>query len=188
MRNHRYRSQRKHRRRAAAIALELILALPVLFIGLFAVVEFATYFSGAQQLALASRVGVEEASQVVLPNEMTLGSPYIAGDPVPASVLSAVLDQLGSAEISPCRIILEHNVNTVDDPQHPGQSIKPRQVFVTSFGECNCEPPDTPLPVGSVRVTVCVPMTELVPNILATFGFDVEEKTVQQSTVFRHEL
>ncbi|MCH8922472.1 MAG: pilus assembly protein [Planctomycetes bacterium] len=188
MRNHRFSSQRKHRRRTAAIALELILALPVLFIGLFAVVEYAAYFSGAQQAALASRVGAEEASQIALPNEVSLGMPNNPGDPVPAAVVAAVLDQLGSAGISPCRIILEHNVNSVDDPQNPGQSITPLQVFVTSFGPCDCEPPDSPLPPQSVRVTVCLPMTEVVPNLLATFGFDVADKTVQQTTVFRHEL
>ena len=162
------------------VALELILALPVLFIGLFAVIEFAVYFSGAQQLALASRVGAEEASQVVLPNNN--------GGPVPASIVNAVLDQLGSVGISPCQIILEHNVNSVDDPQNPGQPIQPLQTFVTSFGDCNCQPPDTPLPELAVRVTICVELTELVPNVLATFGFDAEGKTAQQSTVFRHEL
>ena len=120
---------------------------------------------------------------------MAFGTPpYAAGDPLPDSIVAAVLHQLGSAGISPCRIILEHNVNEMDDSQHPGQSIQPSQVFSTSFGDCDCAPPDEPLLPNSVRITVCVPLTELVPNCLATFGFDVSEKTIQQSTLFHHEL
>ena len=164
VRKHCNRSQREQRRRTAAIALELILALPLLFIGLFGVVEFAAYFSGAQQVALASRVGAEEASQIALP---------IAGPVPPPAVVDAVLAQLGSADISFCKIILEHNIGGM---------------YEESVGDCDCDPPATPLPPQSVRVTVCVPMTELVPNILSTFGFDVEDKTVQHSTVFRYEL
>ncbi len=163
VRKHRNRSQREQRRRTAAITLELILALPLMFIGLFGVVEFAAYFSGAQQVALASRVGAEEASQIALP---------IAG-PVPPAMVDAVLAQLGSANISFCKIILEHNVGGM---------------YEESVGDCDCDPPAAPLPPQSVRVTVCVPMTELMPNILSTFGFDVEDKTVQHSTVFRYEF
>lgn len=188
MRHHRYRSQTRRGRRTGSVTLELILSLPVLFIGLFAVIEFATYFSGAQQVSLASRVGAEEASQVPLPNEVGNGMPNNPGNPVPESVVNAVLDQLGSSEITPCRIILEHNVNSVDDPQNPGQSIKPVQMFVTSFGDCDCDSPQGPLPEDAVRLTVCVQMTEIVPNVLATFGFDIEEKVVQYTAVFRHEL
>ena len=47
------------------IVLELILALPILIIAFLAVVQFGTFFVRMQQVALASRVGAEAASQTV---------------------------------------------------------------------------------------------------------------------------
>ena len=163
------------RRRNGAVTLEFILALPVLLIVLFGVVEFGMYFAGMQQVALACRVGTEAGSQTDL-------STTTDGDPVPVDVLNAILQQLNSAGISACEVILEHDVQG------------PEQTLVSTFSPCICAAPATPLPVSpgaggsSVRVTVCVPMTELAPNCLATFGFDFETCIASCSSTMRYEL
>jgi Flp pilus assembly protein TadG len=150
------------------VVLELILMLPVWLIALLAIVEYGQIMANLQQVALASRVGAEEASQ-------TPSLPTSPGAPVPANVLSAIEQQLASSGISGCRVILEHNVGG--------------PVTLTS-GTCDqCVPPATPLPLDRqyVRVTVCVPLAELAPNLLALFGFDIADCLAQQSTTFRYE-
>ena len=154
--------------RAGAVTLELILTLPIWLIALLTIIEFGQILANLQQLSLASRVGAEEASQTYpLP---TAGS-------VPSNVLTAIDQQLFSAGIAPrCKVILEHN-------------LAPGPTTLVS-GDCDCSPPDTPLPVHReyVRVTVCAELTALTPNLLGIFGFDVEDCMVQQSTTFRHEI
>jgi Flp pilus assembly protein TadG len=154
--------------RRGAAALELILALPIWLIALLALIEFGQILSNQQQLALASRVGAEEASQT--PGLDLAGS-------VPLNVLVAVNQQLASSGISGCKVILEHNI------------ASPSPVTL-SDGTCDCDPPVTPLPPRRdyVRVTVCVPLAELAPNLLSMFGFDISECIAQHSTTFRYEL
>jgi Flp pilus assembly protein TadG len=157
--------------RRAAVTLEFIVALPVLLIVLLAVVEFGMFFSGIQQVNLASRVGAEAASQSTsLPYALTT---------VPPDVADPINQQLANAGISPCKIILEHNKSSL-------------QTLTTPYGAgCDCDPPATSLPViaaSSVRVTVCVPMSELAPNCLTMFGFDLAIRYAQCSTTFRYEL
>ena len=159
---------RRRARRRGAVTLELILTLPIWLIMLWASVEFGQILSYPQQVALAARVGAEEASQ-------TPGLDVAPG--VPANVLTAVTQQLDSSNISWCKVILEHNLNG------------PLQEF--SEGPCDCEPPSTDLlPTNReyVRVTVCVPLTELACNLLGPFGFDISECIVQHSVTFRSEL
>lgn len=158
-------------RRGGAVTLELILTMPIWIIVLLAIIEFGQILSNQQQLSLASRVGAEEASQ-------TLGLESAAD--VPANVLIAINQQLASSGISECKVILEHNVVP---------PLTPTPVVLTS-GECDCGPPSTPLPPRRqyVRVTVCAELTELAPNLLGTFGFDISDCIVQQTTTFRYEL
>ena len=165
----------KSRRRRAAVTMELLIGMPVILIGLFAVIQFSLYFSNAQQLALASRVGAEAGSQIELPNRTSYGVPPTApGNRIPDQLATAILQQLQTANISPCCIILEHNVNRIETP---GGSKYPRQVFFREFAPCRCELPQEPLPPKSVRVTICVRLTELMPNSLAALGFDISSKS-----------
>jgi len=156
------------RRCTGAVTLELILALPIWLIALLAIIEFGQILSGLQQVALASRVGAEEASQT---------SALATFGTVPPNVLTAINQQLASSGMSQCRVIVEHNVG--------GSTI-------LSTGTCdNCLPPVNPeFPPSReyVRVTVCVPMTELSPNLLGLFGFDISDCLAQQSTTFRYEM
>jgi len=162
--------------RGGAVTLEFIIALPVLLIILLAVVQFGMFFSGLQQVSLASRVGAEAAAQTDLSASET-------GDGIPADILNAINAQLASAGITACRIFVEHNVDGTDEDelQEPSTST------------WTCTPPATALPlddahgVYSVRVTVCVPMSELAPNCLSLFKFDISKRSTQCSTTFRYE-
>ncbi len=159
-----------------AVTLELILTFPIWLIFLLAIIEFGQILSNQQQVALASRVGAEEASQTAV-------LPLTGGSPVPASVLGAIDQQLASSGISACRVILEHNVVPSPPPVIP--------VPVTlSSGTCHYDPPATELPLVRqyVRVTVCVELAELTPDLLGMFGFDISNRTVQHTTTFRYEL
>lgn len=163
------RSNRIYRlgRRRGAVTLELILVLPIWLMGLLAIIEFGALQGNQQQVALASRVGAEEAAQT--PNlAMYTGV-------VPTNITSAITNQLTSSGISWCKVIVEHNVGG--------------PTTLTS-GTCDCDPPTTTLPPTGryVRVTVCVPITQLVPNLLGSFGLDLSDCFVQHSTTYRYEL
>ncbi len=162
--------------RGGAVTLEFIIALPVLLIMLLAVVQFGMFFSGLQQVSLASRVGAEVAAQTDLSASET-------GDPIPSVILNAINAQLSSSAISACRIFVEHNL---DGPAED----ELREPLTSAW---TCTPPATSLPldmaggVYSVRVTVCVPMSEVAPNCLSLFGFNIANRSTQCSTTFRYE-
>jgi Flp pilus assembly protein TadG len=154
--------------RKAAVAIELLLSLPIWLIGLLAVVEFGNLFSNLQHVALASRVGAKVAART---------SPLPASGCISGSILSAIDDHLAAANITPSEVILEHNVG--------GTYVRLVQGASSFAG-----PSQQTLPtVGSyVRVTVCAPATQLTPNILRSFGFDAQAWDVAESTTFQYTL
>jgi Flp pilus assembly protein TadG len=156
--------------KSGVAALELILATPVFLVFLLGVVQFGVFFTRMQTVALACRNGAEIASESSLP---------LAGE-VPDNVLAAIDQQLLASNIVRCRVRLEHNV---------GGS----QAVLTT-GTCDCGPdavltPSLPLD-RYVRVTVCVPLSQVMPNLLATFGWSVDcpGYLAECTTVMRHEL
>ncbi len=156
--------------------LEMILALPIVIMMSLALIQFGLLFMNMELLALASRVGAEQASQ-------TVGLPMTDGDPVPAEVLEAVEQHLLSSDMYHCHARLEHNVGGTP-------------VVLTSPADpdCDCEPtidPPDPLPPGEfVRLTVCAPLKEMMPNCLAIFGFSISDpsNTAESTTIFRYEI
>ena len=101
---------------------------------------------------------------------------------MPLNVRAAVEKQLQNSGIQACRIRLEHNVG--------GTQV---ELVSPPSGGCPCEPVTnlTTLPPRPyVRLSLCVPWTELMPNCLAKFGFDVSDpsKIADSMTVFRYEL
>lgn len=146
--------------------------LPVWLIVMGAIVQFGLLIGNRQQVALASRVGAEEASR-------TPGLASTGG--VPSNVVAVVAQQLQSSGIQQCKITLEHNLGISTE-------------FATlSTGTCNCPTlgvsGDWPPESGDyVRVTVYVPATKLAPNVLKFFGFDISERFIRNATTFRHEL
>jgi hypothetical protein len=160
------------------VTLELIIAFPVWLCFLLATVQFGWLMANLEQVALASRVGALEASQTAsLPSS----------GPVPAEVVTVVEHQLQSAGIDPwCHIFLEHNVESTTNIQL--SSANPSHT-----GSCTCSPPtSTELPFPDcaeyVRVTVCIPMTAVTPNLLKACGFAIDEKFIRHTSTFRYEL
>ncbi|MDZ7619235.1 MAG: TadE/TadG family type IV pilus assembly protein, partial [Patescibacteria group bacterium] len=160
--------------RRGSVTLELIIMLPVWLIVMGAVVEFGLLIGNRQQVALASRVGAEEASR-------TAGLHLTSdGGPVPTNVVAKVTQQLLSSGIEPCKVTLEHNL-----AGGPPVALASSGCDCPTLGDSVTWPPES----GSyVRVTVYVPATELTPNILKFFGFDLSDRVVRNATTFRHEL
>jgi len=153
--------------------LELILWFPVFLIFLLAVIEFGLILGQLKQVALASRAGAKAAAES-FPISM-------------ANVQTAVDHQLESAGIGDsCNIILVHNV--------PGGGFSPQMT-----GTCDCSSPTSPpqptgtllsdlvTHSGTVRVTVCVRLSQLTPDLLSTLGFSTSGDMVEHTTTFVHE-
>lgn len=166
------------RRRRGAAALELILVLPVLLLITIGLIEFGVMFANMQQVALASRVGVERASELAgLPATMT-------GDEVPAEVIEAIEQQLQSSCIDFCHIRLEHNAGGT------------QEVLETENGEpCGCEEfellPADEIPTGRyVRLTLTVRLCEVQPCGITLFGCNLvsPEQAFHSTTIFRYEI
>jgi TadE-like protein len=168
------------RRRSGAATLELILVLPVLLLITIGLIEFGVMFANLQQVALASRVGVERASELATLPAMT------SGDPVPPEVIEAIEQQLQSSCIEWCHIRLEH---TAADPQA-------QEVLESMQGDpCGCEEfvplPADEIPTGRyVRLTLTVPLSEVVPSGLTLFGCRLfsAEQAFHSTTIFRYEI
>jgi Flp pilus assembly protein TadG len=152
------------------------LVLVVLLVVTIGVVQFGIFLANAQQVALAARVGALEASQ-------TLDLPVTPGA-VPDDIVSAIEHQLESSCISWCTIRVEHNV------QPSGDQV---ELLSQTDPDCECKtdaflavPPVRPY----VRVTVCVPLSEVMPAQLSFFGRQIygAGDTYEHSAVFRYEL
>ena len=158
--------------RRAVVTLELILGLPILIIFVFAVIEFGLIFAAIDQVAYASRFGAKLASEQ--------GVPFSVGS------LRTEIDQYlqtAGLQTGACRVILQHNVML--GGMSP-QSSSP------GMGSCDCTAPTDNLPTMTgtdfVRVTVCVPLKDNVPDLLCGFGFSLEDCVIEQTTTFRYEL
>ena len=169
-------ARRRSTSRRGGVVLEMILVLAVLLVAMIGVVQFGIFLANAQQVALAARVGALEASQ-------TMDLPVTAGD-VPENIVSAVEHQLASSCIRWCTIRVEHDV-------HPtGQQVA---LTATANSACDCrantnlaDPPAR----SYVRVTVCVPLSEVLPAQLSFFGSQIygPHRTYEHTAVLRYEL
>ncbi|MCA9247193.1 MAG: pilus assembly protein [Planctomycetales bacterium] len=160
---------RRRARRGAIYFAELILVLPVMMIFLLAVVQFGILFGNLQHLSFASRVGAEAASESALPAAA-----------VPPSVEEAIEQHLAANGISACLVRLEHTVDVpMGDP-----------AIVLESGACTCPATTFIEPDGEyTRVSVCAHLTELMPNLLATFGYDISDpaSVISASTLMQYE-
>ncbi len=160
----RQRACRPTRRRAvAAVTLELILALPILFIALLAVVEFGAVMANLQAVAAASREGGRFAARQGTLNAGTASSIR--------TLVDNRLQTAGFGSTASTGVVLVHNIGAT-----------------TTLTDGVCPAPTSPaLPATSVRVRVCVPLTRLAPDLLNPFGFSLTSKTVQQDATFDYE-
>lgn len=171
-------------RRRGVVIVELLIWLPVLMTALMAVVEFAIMQQVNQQVALSSRYGAKIASEVT---RAFAASPNLSNINQSATVnnLQSRIDTfLANAGLTAsCEVRLEHNA-CVNNPS---------QVDTATPCNCSATGPGV-LPAGEppqgeayVRVTVCVPLTGNVPNLLTSLGFNIAGRIVQHSTTYRVE-
>jgi len=155
------------RLRSGSITVELLLNLPIWLIMLAALVGFGRALSEAQQVALASRVGAEAASQTpCLPEAGAL----------PQSIVEAVQRALGVAGLEARKVLLQHNA-----PGHP---------VILEAGPGPAAVPQKPLPRNGVYVQVTVFACDTGPasRLLAWIGLDSGSLGLRQSTTFRYAL
>jgi len=153
--------------RNGSITVELLLNLPIWLIMLAALVGFGRLMSESQQVALASRVGAEAASQV-------FGLPE-SGE-VPHDVVEVVQRALGVAGLQARKVILQHNAagHLVTLEAGPGCLVVP--------------PESLPKDGMYVRVTVLARDVGFASWLLSWIGVDSACLGMQQSTTFRYEM
>lgn len=171
---HNRRARCKPRR--GGIVVEMILVLVVLLVVTIGVVQFGEFLAQSEQVALAARVGGLEASQ-------TMNLPTTNG-PVPSDIIAAIEHQLESSSIDWCSIRVEHNMRPDGGPIELLSQANP---------DCECAIHDflaAPPNRSYVRVTVCVPLSEVMPQQLSFFGRQIygAEDTYEHTAVFRYEL
>ena len=139
---------------------------------LLAVVEFGLILAAAKHVEFASRLGAKLAAESA--NLDTFNQPATSNN------LKTQVDRyLNTAGYTnSCQVILESNVTGFSNTPQPNPTT----------AACPCTPvPSSSLPMQAVRVTVCLPMTGNIPNVLSTFGYDVSVCSVRQSTVWIYE-
>jgi len=168
------------RHRRGSLTVEMLLVVVVLAIMTVGIAQFGVFFANADEVALAARVGALEASQ-------TPALPTTSGAPVPANVVQAIEQQLYSSGIAWCVIRLEHNVGPVTVLE---SEVAPNTFVCAPKTELPSAPGAATAPTQYVRLTVCVPLNQLIPKQLSYFGVQVfsPDKTYEHTTTMRYEL
>lgn len=167
-------------RRRGSLTIEMVGVVTVLAIVTLGVAQFGVFYANADMVALAARVGALEASQ-------TPGLSTVNGSAVPANVIAAIEHQLMSSQIDWAKIRLEHNVNPPTELPVELTASQPGGFVV---------PPKSNFPAPPfagtqyVRLTVAVPLTDVMPKQLSLFGQQLflANRTYEHTAVFRYEL
>lgn len=177
-------SSTQRHRRSGIVVLELIVWLPVLIIFLLAIIEFSLIMQVNRQVSFASRFGASLAAEITRQTSAATNLSNYNQLATPDNLKQRIDEYLGNHGLtSSCEVRLEHNACVGGQNQ------------VQTSSACNCGPTGpASLPAGEppageayVRVTVCVPLSNNVPDILSTFGFGLSGRTIQHSTIFRIE-
>ncbi len=163
---HRHRNH--HRARHGLQALELLFVVPLLTILLLAVVEYGLIYLNLRHVALASRTGAKIAA------EQASFDITIIKTEVDRHLRSAGL--LSNSQV----VVLEHNVGGT-------YTVISSDPMITCPLPSIVLPDATVAPEGCVRVTVCVAVTVLAPDLLATFGLSLATHQATESTLFVYE-
>lgn len=167
MQNTIQRRQNCRQNRGAAV-LETIITLPILIAAVFSIVEFSMLVNRQQHLVEAARNGALVASRL---SESELKASN--SGTVPKSVAAAVEGRLEEANITNVDIRFSYGSQAQADVDAEHKSR-------------GCDARTEPLR-RSVRVAVKVPATELSPNLLSVFGFDISNRSYAASSVFPYE-
>lgn len=171
--------QREQSKRRGAVVFEALLWLPVFLIALSAVIEFGMVLNGLHAVKLAARAGAKYAA------ELDVGA--IGSSSAVEDVQAAVDRVLSSSGYDSCQVRLEY-VNCVGS----GNSIAGPCPTCTACPSCS--QPAVPLaptildvPGGMVRVTVCVNVSEMTPDLLGWVGASISDRVAQYSVAFPYE-
>ena len=161
--------------RRGGIVVEMILVLIVLVIVTIGIVQFGLFLANAQQVSLAARVGALEASQTSLDDDL---------QEVPENIIRAIQHQLESSGIDWCAIRLEHDVT------HDRSQVELLSTNSPDFHLRTDELLGSPPPRRYVRLTVGVPLSEVIPTQLSYFGEQLfgPDQVYEHTAIFRYEL
>ncbi len=163
-----YRPRNHRHARHGIQALELLIVVPLLTILLLAVVEFGLIYLNLRHLAFASRTGTKIAAE-----QASFDITLIKTE-VDRHLRSAGL--LSNSQV----VVLEHNVGGTYTQISSNPSITCPLPTIAL-------PDATVVPEGCVRVTVCVTVNVLTPDLLATFGLSLASRQATESTLFVYE-
>ncbi len=164
------------KKRRGVVTLEVILAIPIFVIALMPIVQFGLLFANQQYVAEATRAGTQVASELTT-----------IGGVVPAQVQTAVARELSRIGVSNFTIRLEHNIDFSVSPAVIGPTVVLQSV--TGSGPSPIiAPPAVVVTRRYVRVSVYVRSTELTPNLLSTYGFDLSTRASQETTLRTYTL
>lgn len=159
--------------RHGSVLAEFLIVLPVLLLGVLAVVEFGLWMSATEKIEMAARVGVEAASET--PRLGGLAS--LRGTSIQRSIYRNL--EAKGIPTNRVQIVLIHNVG-------PGGQL------VDSRGRNSPLPQLPPLPGPTstrfVRVVVSIPAADAVPNLLALLAFDANDYRITRSKTYHYEL
>lgn len=161
------RLRRGIKRRGSAV-FETIITLPLLIAGLFSIVEFSMLVNRQQHLVEACRNGALVASRL---EPKVLES--TAHGEAPRDVVQAVTGRLADAHIDAVEIDFSYD-RAAQAAVAKTQKELGCSGDVSELGRC-------------VRVSISVPATELSPNLLEVFGFDISRRMYSAAAVFPYE-
>jgi Flp pilus assembly protein TadG len=164
--NRRHRGLR--RRRSGAVMVEAILSIPVLLIAMLAVIVFGW-------VAL-----IEHAVNTAAIEGARIGAKLEGTDDEVLEVISEIVGiyELQTSDTNPAGAG-QGNVYTRIDRGSETETYGNSDIAGMPVG---------PTPSDSqVRVTVCVRITDVVPDLLETFGFSLVGRTIEVSSVANNE-
>jgi len=138
--------------------------LPVLIILAVAVIEFGLLLGNMKQVAAAARHGAVIAAE------------------------DADVDTNISQSASDARDAVDRLLETANFGADASSGLTLRRNFSgdASNTQGTCDDPTTPsMPsFDAVRVSVCVPVTKLAPDLLSSFGFSISSRVVTMTATF----
>ena len=159
-------------RRSAAIVVEFLLSFPIFLVFLATVIEFALIIDASQQVAQAARLGAKIAAETAHLGDIVFDPPLTAT--TAASIRSAVdreLENAGFGASASQGVTLRHTVGTT---------------AVATDGYAP-DPTLPAMPTDAVRVSVSVPLGKVTPNLLQSFGFNTDQRTIDISATYPYE-
>lgn len=154
-------------RRSAVTVVETIIWLPVLLIVLLSIVEFGSIMLGISQVEAAARFAAAYAADDPNGNLMNDSTMASAADAMEIrGEVDEVLETAGFGTAATQGVRFRENVG-----ESPGDG--------STAVDGTCDPDPLPMPNDSVRVTVCVPLTSVSPDLLSSFGFSLSGRFIE---------